>query len=94
MEVMGFQLSCFKSQKMMLLKPALNVSANLESSAMASGLEQVNFHSRPKEGQYQRMFKLPYNCGHFTCLQGNAPNPSRYALVVCELKTYRYTSWI
>ena len=22
------------------------------------------------------MFKLPYNCGHFTCLQGNAPNPS------------------
>ena len=24
------------------------------------------FHSNPKEGQYQRVFKLPYNCIHFS----------------------------
>ena len=41
--------------------------ANLENSAVATGLEKVNFHSNPKEGQCQRMFKLPYNCAHFTC---------------------------
>jgi hypothetical protein len=27
----------------------------------------VSFHSNPKERQCQRIFKLPYNCGHFTC---------------------------
>ena len=26
-----------------------------------------SFHSNPKEGQCQRMFKLPCNCTHFTC---------------------------
>ena len=29
--------------------------------------EKFTFHSNPKEGQCQRMFKLPYNCAHFTC---------------------------
>ena len=33
----------------------------------ATRLEQVNFHSKPKERQCQRMFKLPYNCTHFIC---------------------------
>ena len=28
---------------------------------------QVSLHSNPKEKQCQRMFKLPYNCTHFTC---------------------------
>ena len=46
---------------------ALNVSANLENSAMATGLEKVSFHSNPKENQCQRLFKLPYNCTHFKC---------------------------
>ena len=32
--------------------------ANLESSAVAIGLEKVSFHSNPKERQYQRMLKL------------------------------------
>ena len=38
----------------------------LESSTEATGLEKVSFHSNPKERQCQRMFKLPYNCTHFT----------------------------
>ena len=29
--------------------------ANLENSAMATGLEKVSFHSNPKEGECQRM---------------------------------------
>ena len=34
---------------------ALNMSANLENSAVATGLEKVSFHSNPKERQCQRM---------------------------------------
>ena len=29
--------------------------------------EKVSFHSNPKEGQCQRMFKLLHNCTHFIC---------------------------
>ena len=32
--------------------------ANLENSAVATGLEEVSFHSNPKERQCQRMLKL------------------------------------
>ena len=38
--------------------------ANLENSAVATGLEKVSFHSNPKERQCQRMLKLPHNCTH------------------------------
>ena len=34
--------------------------ANLENSAVATGLEKVRFHSSPKERQRQRMFELPH----------------------------------
>ena len=40
--------------------------ANLENSAVATGLEKVSFHSNPKERQCQRRFKLPHNCTHLT----------------------------
>ena len=43
----------------------VNMSANLEKSAVAKGLEKFRFHSNPKEGQCQRMFKLMHNCNHF-----------------------------
>ena len=46
---------------------AFNMSATLEDSAVATGLEKISFHSNPKERQCQRMFKLLYNCTHFTC---------------------------
>ena len=36
---------------------ALNMPANLEYSAVATGLEKVSFHSNPKGKQCQRMFK-------------------------------------
>ena len=47
--------------------PAVTMSANLENSAVAKGLEMVSFHSNPKERQCQRMLKLPHNCTHLTC---------------------------
>jgi len=33
--------------------------ANLENSAVATGLEKVSFHSNPKESLSQRMLRLP-----------------------------------
>ena len=33
--------------------------ANLENTAVATGLEKVSFHSNPKERQCKRMLKLP-----------------------------------
>ena len=44
-------------------------------SAVATGLEKVCFHSHTKEGQCQRVFRLPYNCAHFTCQSGYHQNP-------------------
>ena len=40
---------------------------NLENSTVATGHEKISFHSNPKEGQCQRMFKIPHNCAHFIC---------------------------
>ena len=45
---------------------ALNMPENLENSAVDTGLEKVSFHSNPKEGQCQRMFKLLHNWTHLT----------------------------
>ena len=35
--------------------------------AVATGLENVSFHSNPRERQCQRMLKLLHNCTHLTC---------------------------
>ena len=69
------------------------MSANLENSAVATGLEKVSFHSNPKERQCQRMFKLPHNCTYLTCWQSNAQNSLSQASTVCELWTSRCWSW-
>ena len=42
------------------------IPANLENSAVTTGLEKVSFHSNPKESQCQRMLQLPHNCTHLT----------------------------
>ena len=44
-----------------------SISQQIWKTAVAIGLEKVSFHSNPKEGQCQRMLKLPYNCAHFAC---------------------------
>ena len=68
--------------------------ANLENSAMATGLEKVSFHSNSKERQCQRMLKLLHNCSHLTCQHGNAQNAPSEASTVGELRTSRCSSWI
>ena len=45
----------------------LNMPANLENSAVATGLEKVRFHSNLKERQSQRILKLLHNCTHLIC---------------------------
>ena len=70
------------------------MAANTENLAMTTGLYKVSFHSNPKEGQCQRMFKLLYNYAHFTCQQGYVQNPSSQALAVLERRTSRSTNCI
>ena len=60
------------------------MSANLENSAVATGLEKVSFHSNPREKQCQRILKLPHNYTHLTCKQSNAQNSPSQASTVCE----------
>ena len=55
-----------KQLKILRHDAALNMPANLEYSAMTTGLEKVSFHSNPKERQCQRMLKLPHNWTHLT----------------------------
>ena len=73
----GIPVELFQILKDVLMKVLqLSMPANLENSAVATGLEKVNFPSNPKEKQCQRMFRLPYNCSHFTCYQNYDKNPS------------------
>ena len=44
---------------------ALNMPANLQNSAVVTGLEKVSFHSNPKERQCQRMLKLLHKLPHY-----------------------------
>ena len=68
--------------------------ANLENSAVTTGLEKVSFHYNLKERQCQRMFTPPHNCTHLTHEQNNAPNSPSQASTVRELKTSRCLNWI
>ena len=40
---------------------SLNLPANVENSAVATGLEKVSLHSKPKERKCQRMFTLRHS---------------------------------
>ena len=68
--------------------------ANLENSAVATGLKKGSFHFNSKERQCQRMFRRPKNFTHFTCQQSNAQNsPSQFS-TVHKPRTSRCSSWI
>ena len=58
--------------------------ANLENSAVATGLENVSFHSNPKEGQCQRMLKLPHNCTH--------SHASKVMLKILQVRLQQYVN--
>ena len=70
--------------------------ANLENSAVATGLEKVSFHSNPKEKQCQRMLKLPRNCTHLIFKSRDITLPTKVRLVkavVFPLVMYGCESW-
>ena len=62
----GIPVELFQILKDDAVSAALNMPANLENSAVATGLEKVSFHFNFKERQSQRMLKLPHNCTHVT----------------------------
>ena len=59
--------------------------ANLENSSVATGLDKVSFHSNPKEGQCQRMLKLPH-----TVLITHA---SKIMLKIFQARLQHYMNW-
>ena len=56
--------------------------AHLENSAVATGLENVSFHSDPKERQYQRIFKL------FTIALISHASKVMLKILQCRLQLY------
>ena len=62
----GIPVEPFQILKDDAVKGLHSMSADLENSAVATGLEKVSFHSNPREKQCQRMLKLPHNCTHLT----------------------------
>ena len=63
----GIPVELFEILKDDAVKVLHSICQQMENSALATGLGKVSFNSNPKEGQCQRMSKLPHNCTHFTC---------------------------
>ena len=62
------------------------MSANLEDSAVAIGLEKVSFHSNPKDRQSQKMLKLPHTLiSHASKVTLKIPQSRLQQIVNCEL---------
>ena len=57
----------FKILKDASVKMLQYMPANLENSAVATGLEKISFYFNLKERQCQRLFKLWHNSTHLTC---------------------------
>ena len=69
---MKSQFSYFIPKRWCYESAELDMPANSENLAVATGLEKVSFHSNPREGQCHRMFKLLHSCTHLTSSQNNA----------------------
>ena len=63
-EVMKFQLSYFKSWKMMLWKCCTQHASKFGKQQWPQDWKRTVFISNPKERQCHRMLKLPHNCTH------------------------------
>ena len=63
----GIPVELFQILKDDAVKVLYPMSANLENSLVATGLEKVRFHANPRERECQRMHKLLHNCTHLTC---------------------------
>ena len=61
----GIPAELFQTLKDDAVKVLQSICQQISKTAVATGLEKVTFHSSSKEGQCQRIFKLPYSCTHF-----------------------------
>ena len=57
----------FQIYKMTLVECCTQYANKSGKLISGPGLEKISFHSNPKEGKCQRMFKLLHNCTLFTC---------------------------
>ena len=87
----GIPVELFQILKDDAVKVLHSICQQIWKTAVAIGLVQLSFHSNSKERQCQRMLRLQYN---FTYEQGNAQNPSSWALAVCKPIKFRCKSWI
>ena len=70
----GISVELFQILKDDAVKVLHSIYQQIWKTAVATELEKVSFHSNPKEGQSQRMFKLLHNCTHLTRKQSDAQN--------------------
>ena len=67
------------------------MSANLENSAVATGLENISFHSSPQKGNAKE-------CSNYCTIafisHAYAQNPPNLASAVYEPRTSRYINWV
>ena len=78
---MEFQLSYFKSWKMMLWKCCTQYASKFGKLSSGHRTGKVSFHSNPKESQCQRMFNLPHNCA------------SKVMLKILQARFQQYMNW-
>ena len=82
---MEFQLSYFNLKRWCCESAALNISANLENSAVATGLKNVSFHSNAKERQCRRML----NYDKIALI----PQASKEMLKILQARLQQYLNW-
>ena len=59
---------------------------NMENLAVVTRLENVSFHSNPKERQCNRKYNPPHNCTQLTSLQSIAQHSLSEASIVHEMR--------
>ena len=62
----GIPVELFQILKDDAVKVLHSICQQIWKAAVATGLEKVSFHSNLKEGQCQRMLKVPHNYTHLT----------------------------
>ena len=62
----GIQVELFQILKDDAVKVLHSIYQQIWKTQLTTGLENVSFHSNPKERQCQRMLKLLDNCTHLT----------------------------
>ena len=70
---------------MMLWKCCTQYVSKFGKLSSGHRLEKASFHSNPKEGKCERMFKLLYNCTHFTC--------KKVMFKIRQARLQQYVNW-